>query len=263
MLSDEILQPDELSRVVATYPSYYHFLMDTRGGAYAKGCGVEADKVHREGLEYPHLLMSYEEYAAYFNAVCPATAIQECWPEYAKLSLLIWWSASYRNYRMKGLSPYLASFFGECDSLYIPHWASYEHEHWSRGTYRGDAMLDNLCLVSQQEGAALRSRGIYNAHSFLPLPTYPYVEGQCVIRGPVGLRLGTYKDQGGDESTVWTEPLFMKIPMLDWILSRPEKELRVSYNLQPPAGWHPTPLPMGLANYVPFTASPFSHMGVV
>lgn len=263
MLPDEILQPEELSKVVANYPSYYHFLMDTRGGAYAKGCGMEADKVHRAGLEYPHLLMSFTEYSDYFSVICPPAAIQECWPEYAKLSLLIWWSPNYRNYRMKGLSPYLASFFEECDFLYVPSWASYEHRRWSRGTYRRDAMLDNLCLVSQEDGEELRSRGIYNAHSLFPLPTYPYVTGQCTIRGPIGLRLGSYAAQGGGADTDWTMKLFMKIPMLDWILSRPEVELRKYYGLNPPPDWHPIPLPKKLANCVPFAASPFPYKGVL
>ena len=258
MLSDEILQPEERAKVAATYPTYAHFFLDTRGAAYAKGCGAEADKVHRLGLDYPHLLMSHEDYFAYFSQACPEEVLHDCWPEYAKLSNLVWWSGNDRNYRMKGLSPYLASFFAECDSIYVPKWAQYEHERWARGTYRGDAMLDNLMLVSQKQGEDLRARGIYNAEQVFPVLGSPYRRHGCASLGPMGLCLGTYKEQGGTDETLWTWPLFIKIPMLAWILSRPEKELRIVYNLRPPAGYEPKSLPKELANYVPPTVSPYA-----
>lgn len=270
MLQDDILRsaswgltPEEVLRVKSAYRSVAHFFMDPRGSAYLKGCGSAADKVHTADLEYPHMLMSYKEFADYFSKHCPRTAITDCYTQYAKASVDVWWSGQYRRYRTAGLSPYLASFFAESDSLYVPRWAAFEHSRWARGTYRADAMLDNLMLISQEAGEIARGMGYHQARDVHNVRGYPYVYTECKILGPAGLMLGDFADQGGTKELEWTLPLFRQIPVLDWILSRSDEELFVLYNLRPPADYEPRDLPERLRGYVPcaefeFGVAPFS-----
>lgn len=270
MLQDDILRSaawgltsEEVLRVKASYKSVAHFFMDTRGNAYLKGCGSAADKAHTADLEYPHMLMGYKEFVDYFSKHCPRTAINDCYPQYAKSSVDAWWSGQYRRYRTAGLSPYLASFFSESDSLYVPRWAVFEHSRWERGTYRADAMMDNLMLVSQEAGVLARSMGCYQGREIHSVRGYPYAHTECKILGPAGLALGDFSDQGGTKDLEWTLPLFRQIPMLDWILSRSDEELFVLYNLRPPETYEPKDLPEILRGYVPYAefecgVAPFS-----
>lgn len=263
MLQDEVLVPGwcgltsaDCDAIKSAYKTVWHFLLDTRDGAYSKGVGLAADEVHSQWIEYPHLLMSFQEYHDYFMLFWGSGHfrgtygdIQEGYLEYARKSVEVWWSHKYRSYRMQGLSPYLASFFAESDILYVPEWGADEYALWTRGSCRPAAMLDNYCLVTQ--------RGRERPQNHCLFSHAPYAGETLEIRGPAGLDLKNATDQGMGRGA-WYYPLFMKIPMLPWILSLSAPELYTLYNLRPPEGYTPTPIPNWLQNYIPYRGVDFS-----
>ena len=238
MLYDDMPQPGnwdltdaDIEKIKASYPSFQYFLMDTRGNAYAKGVGEIADYIHRLTIDYPHLLLSFPEFLSYFREWCSSEASASAYKTYRTRSVEVWWSQQYRRLRIYGMSPYLASYVAECDSNFLPQWAAEEYTSWYRG-FRPDAMLD--CGMQAED-----------------IVQWPYNAEACAIRGPAGLNLPDFETQGGTEDTKWVLPLFSQIPILDWILSRPEKELVLCYNLRPPVDYAPRPLPAWMRAYVP------------
>jgi len=139
----------DTTEAVRAYGGVPQLLLATRSDAYSKGVGEAADRLHRKYVEYPHLLMSKAEFVAHFLHhplfAGKRELVEESYSAYAKRSVAVWWSMSYRSLRSSGYTPELASFYAEYNQTYTPAWGkderakvlSYPRKSWAAMGERG------------------------------------------------------------------------------------------------------------------------------